>query len=221
MSSGGVSENLKEIVNSTHFNECMNTVLAVESTSDFLEQYDKNMAGEVNSARRYVDWVMTFVRTQVLLGQLTPEQATQIVPAATVRNFLERVHVLSKAKPGAKSDVADQEAFWRAIERGEPVPREGGPYEAKDPLRVLAGQMLFSSQIFLDAIVSVLQKREDCEGKAAFLRVAYWDLQADFRNGEFNRETLRLIAEPGSIRVFLDKVEIEPQRAEFWESIIQ
>jgi hypothetical protein len=215
-----IFRSLKAIVNGELFKQSLAKVLAVAGTREFLEEYAKKMDGEVNSARRYVDWVMTFVRTQALLCQLTPAQVAELLPAKTIDQFLECVHVLSRAKPGAKFDVDDQEAFWRAARSGDPIPRSER-HAARDPARVLRHQLLFASRGFWDAIVSVLEDRADRESCANTIREAYSALENDFRRGEFSRDTLRLIAEPVSVRVFLIKVGTTPESAALWEKIIE
>ena len=199
-----VLEQLKEILNGDEFVGAIELLERVEGDKQFLEQYAKNMEGGVNAARRYVNWVMTFVRTQVLIGHLTDE----LVNDRILDVFLDKVHVLSKAKPGAKSDVDDQENFWatvRAVRGGKLTAYRPTEHTATNPSLVLSLQQKVASQPFLDAIVRLVQSR-GTQDDVDFVTSVYTEVVCAYSSQEFDKATFFLILEPGSIRTFLEKV---------------
>ena len=204
----GVHEDLKEILNCAEFVGALDLLEKVEGEKQFLEEYAKKMDGGINAARRYVDWVMTFVRTQVLIGGLAYGQVAELVNDRVLDVFLDKVHVLSKAKPGAKSDVADQENFWadvRAVRGGNPAAYRQSERFAADPAAVLRLQREVASQPFLDAIVRLVQSRGTTDDTNTVVSV-YSKTAAAFLQKEIDKATFFLILEPGSIRMFLEKV---------------
>lgn len=208
----GVHEDLKDILNCAEFITALDLLENVEGEKQFLEDYAQKMEGGINAARRYVDWVMTFVRTQVLIGGIAYEEVGALVNDRVLDVFLDKVHVLSKAKPGAKSDVNDQENFWadvRAVRGGKTSTYRMPEHFAADPAAVLSLQQEVASQEFLDAIVRIVQSRSTIEDKIMIISV-YARTVDIFLKKKIDKATFFLILEPGSIRMFLEKIYSVP-----------
>ena len=113
MKEAGSEDFLKDIIACIMFCQKKTTD---EIASSFKTIYTTSPYETLNASRRRVDCFYHRIRVLRQLDILSDEAVRCIVEPGSVKTFNSTVLIMSKAKPGARSDMNKQEEFWKNYE---------------------------------------------------------------------------------------------------------